>query len=474
MVAAVLGAGIVLATALLVADARERTFIVLASLFAVLGRQIVAAGLQLWVSAAGLGTALFDDEHGYLDLADELARSWHGLTPLNSGLALYLDNPIVTNTYVHIGGALFWAVGPIDIVLKLFNSAAGVVAALLVYRTMLALALPGARWALLFLFVFPSLILWSAIALKDSFVLLLIAFAVWATTELVRSARLLPWFPLVVIALIWMEGLRRFLFFALDIGWPLALLVSLGGFRRIAAFVAAAAVALVLLSASPARNYVLDPNSLQGPESVRRSMAEGARSAFVDPRKSPTVIEATLAPVTPVGTEQRSTPTALAPVTPTGTDVGPTATALAPHAVPGSRPPTEEAFSLVGRSLAANLLHLPVGVAYLLLAPFPLLASRLAEVALIPEMLLWYAALVLAVYGFVSRPAAWRGYALGILLIGAIGLVLSLAEGNVGTLVRHRAMLVLLLSVPAAVGFERAHRGLAERLRLLVRSLPRA
>jgi hypothetical protein len=80
---------------------------------------------------------------------------------------------------------------------------------------------------------------------------------------------------------------------------------------------------------------------------------------------------------------------------------------------------------------------------YVLFAPFPWAARRPRELALIPEMLAWYAVLTLAVLGLVAcRRERWREMFMLVSYGGGMVLIFSLIEGNVGTIFRHRAMLM--------------------------------
>jgi hypothetical protein len=114
----------------------------------------------------------------------------------------------------------------------------------------------------------------------------------------------------------------------------------------------------------------------------------------------------------------------------------------------------------IGRDLSANLAAFPKGAAYLIAAPFPWLARSQNELATIPEMLIWYLTEALAIVGVVHlvRRRDFR-YAYGALVLAGVAFVLILAEGNVGTLLRHRAMIipeaVALASVGAVVMWRR-------------------
>ena len=86
-------------------------------------------------------------------------------------------------------------------------------------------------------------------------------------------------------------------------------------------------------------------------------------------------------------------------------------------------------------------------------APNPLSARTLSDLATIPEMLMWYGVEFFAIWGLVLLMRRRRyEFAYGLLIVAGVGLVLSLFEGNAGTLLRHRAMMIPWVAVLAAVG----------------------
>ena len=105
----------------------------------------------------------------------------------------------------------------------------------------------------------------------------------------------------------------------------------------------------------------------------------------------------------------------------------------------------EEAIPAATRTLS----HLPIGLAYALFAPFPLFARRLQEFIAAPEMILWYALLVAALATVLRERRRWIALIPAIVTFCGLLTVLALAEGNVGTLFRHRGMLVPLVALLA-------------------------
>lgn len=452
--------------------------------------------------------ALFLDDAGYTQLAAALADYWHG-----RGAAPFLD-PSLDHTYVRTAAAVFFAVGPSAIALKLLNTFFGVASAIVVLRMVRAAGLPGRRIALATTLAFPSLVLWSALALKDTYSLFFSLIAIWGVMEYART-RDARWFAVTVSGLLALESVRAFLFVILVVTWPLALAIALSG-RRWRPVATAAAISAVLLIVTPALNY-LDPNVVTASTYIRRAMAQRAGSSFVVPlpilRAAPcTRFEVTVPGRTPgpgphrelevpPGTElvvetagasypldavlvQPGDVVAVAGATPCPT---PTASPIPQPTEPGATPRAAVALPAVvvapqgrnvvstpppsggdgfrfGNDLMETIVHLPVGAAAFLAAPFPPLARSLSELAATPEMLAWYALIVTAAVGLVqTSPVQRRRLAHPLLVAGAVSLVLILYEGNLGTLIRHRAMVIPLLILLAAPGLEHLWRGRGRR-----------
>lgn len=474
----------------------DRPFVLTAVTIAFLGRALFAALLDVALIVTGRGGALFLDDAGYVSLAVELSRAWQGQV-----VAVNHD-PSVDHNYVRLAAALFSVLGPNVMALKLVNVALGTLSALVVYRTIRSLGLSGARAALLLMLFFPSLVLWSSLTLKDTYVLFFAVTATWAVVEFTRTRRYVPWYPLIVVSLLVMENVRPYLFVILVLAWPMAVLIASEPTRRWVPTGVTTALAALLLASTSALNY-LNPSIVTAPVYIRHAMALGARSGFVEPhpvvRARPgdryvvtvpghacasetrvvtvgpgTELIIETADATSAGPDQvlvrpcdivvvadvraplapdsgsLPTPAAAAPAPP---DPLPLVLSTEARNIVSVAPPSEEGLS-IQRGLAENVAHLPIGILYVVGAPFPVAARTLGQAATIPEMLLWYLTIALALSGLVALASRRHfGYAYGILVLLAVGLVLSLVEGNVGTLVRHRAMLIPFAVTLAAIGF---------------------
>lgn len=107
---------------------------------------------------------------------------------------------------------------------------------------------------------------------------------------------------------------------------------------------------------------------------------------------------------------------------------------------------------------------LPVGLTYFLLAPFPWSVTSVLQQVTLPESLVWYALFLCVLRG------AWlaikydpRAYTVLVSVLATVTFSYALIEGNVGTAYRHRAQVMPLFFVLAAVGLRDAWGGWMER-----------
>lgn len=490
-----LGIGLCLVYALAVAlvPGSSRRQAVTIIVVAYLARALIAAGLHLVLLQSGRGGALFLDDQGYVLLGENLARFWRG-----EEQSVYVD-PSLANSYLSLVGIVFGAFGPNVLALKLMNVAFGVIAAILVYRTALLLtAERAARYALIAMLVFPSLVLWSSLALKDTFALACEAAFVWSVVQFVKT-RDTRWIIVAVAVSLPLASARSYLFGILLVVWPIGLLIAFLPRARGFALRSAAATALIAASliTLTAQTELLSPNTFAGLESTRRNMASGARTGFVpqdqivaaspgtafvvvvpgitaDPNATPRIV------VVPVGgrvgySQPSGGSTTLSPTTvavqpgdivliaPQSADAPPASPAMSPQPLTLSQahptqirsPESMETNSQIVRNIA----YLPRGLLYLLFAPLPWEMRTLADLAAAPDLLVWYLVVMVAFVGL-YRVIVDRGWdmAYPILVGGAIAAALSLIEGNVGTLVRHRAMVIPLAVLVASYGLPHADR----------------
>jgi hypothetical protein len=471
----------------------DERFVLLIVALALAARLLLVGVLD--IASRSNGGALFLDDASYLRLASQVSEAWRSGVPASD------IDPTQGGNYVKFAAGLFFLFGSDAVLLKYVNTAFGVMAALLVYRTMVNLRVPGPRVALVLTLFFPSLVLWSALALKDAYVLFFTCAAVWTMSEYARSRRFVPWYLLAVASMVAVENVRAYMYVILVVAWPLAMPFVLRRQRWMGPSAIAAALAAILLATSPALTY-LNPNIVTISTFIRQAMAVGARTSLVEPLPAvrgepgdrfvvtavdrspvpaelrrtlyvrpgdPLVLEGAIGGAPPNDGETVVRPgDTIVIAAPTGPSSNPGSTELPAgsplpillaatgHTVVGTPAPSpaDSADSLsLPRGASEAIRYLPVGITYVIGAPNPLTARTLSDIATIPEMLMWYGAEFFAAWGLILLMRARRyEIAYGLLIVAGVGLVLSLFEGNAGTLLRHRAMMIPWVAVLAAAG----------------------
>lgn len=100
------------------------------------------------------------------------------------------------------------------------------------------------------------------------------------------------------------------------------------------------------------------------------------------------------------------------------------------------------------------LAAIPVGLTYLILAPFPWQLTSLRQMITLPEMVIWWVSLPLLVLGlWFTVKHRLREVTPILIFTSLLTLSYSIVQGNVGTAYRQRAQLLVFYFVFVAVGF---------------------
>jgi len=100
------------------------------------------------------------------------------------------------------------------------------------------------------------------------------------------------------------------------------------------------------------------------------------------------------------------------------------------------------------------ILAIPIGFAYLMFAPFPWQVSNFRQSITLPEVLLWWALIPLAISGLWYTIRHRLRKAFPILIFGVmLTLAYSIFQGNVGTAYRQRTQIQVFMFIFIAVGW---------------------
>lgn len=353
-------------------------------LVAVLTRALTAAAISIGLATAGRAV-LFSDERLYLsEAAAARSGSW------------------ASHGYSNVLGVLFRFAGQSSWLPRFLNVTAGALLAVVVYE--LIHQLLGDRAAVVggaVIALWPSLILWSAVVLKDSFVLLGLFAAVLAMLKFSFGDGGVAWGVIAVVGMLAAEYLRPFSFVVLGFAICCALLVS--------AITRDSRKAPVFLTALICAGAIglLGGDGFLGATFIRQEATTTA-VAFARTHGS-------------VGNTRFATP---APQTP-----------------------------------GAVLIGMPRGLFFSVFGPFPWQpGSILARVLLVFELPVWYLTIALAAVAVVRLGVRRLLSNWSLLLAFAVGslVILSIFEGNAATALRERSMVIPVFVAAAVSLFARS------------------
>jgi hypothetical protein len=321
---------------------------------------------------------------------------------------------------VYVVAAVYGLIGRNMFAVQLMNSVFGAATAVVVYLCAYQVFknLRVARIAGIAVAFYPSLVLWSAQGLKDGPIVFLLAMAILCTLKLGEKLSM-KYIVVLVCALLGLIALRFYVFYMISVAIAGAFVI---GMQQVTAksfvrqFTAIILVGLALTYIGVTRSATASferYGNLQTLQSSRLDLARSAESGF-------------------------------------GRDVDVSSTSGA-------------------------ISTIPMGILYLLFAPFPWQITSLRQSITLPEMVIWWASFPLLVLGLWFA-IKYRLRMISPILIFTVMLTLaySVFQGNVGTAYRQRAQLLVFYFIFVAVGFvlmkekreEKKRRDLEERERL--------
>ena len=300
-------------------------------------------------------------------------------------------------------GMLYLVPGIYDVVgrnllaVQLVNASIGAATGIVVYQTAMALFSNKrvAKLAALLVTFFPSLILWSSQALKDGLIILALAISILATLRLMEKITF-GWVCVITVSLLALLSLRFYIFY--------------------------------MMTAAVAGSFFMGMKTLSAQGFIQRFMAVAviglAFTWFGVLQYAGNQFDrfANLKQIQASRMDQASAGSGFAK----DVDIGTTEGALA---------------------------IIPIGVVYLLLAPFPWQFQTLRQSITLPEMIVWWFSFPLLVLGmWYSIKHRLRQVSPIVIFTTMLTLVYSVFQGNVGTAYRQRSQLLVFYFIFVAVG----------------------
>lgn len=253
-----------------------------------------------------------------------------------------------------------------------------------------------ARLSGLIVAFFPSLVLWSSIAMKDAPIVFMLVMAMYATLKLGEQLHV-KYLLILVAAMVGILSFRFYIFYMLVAAVGGAFIIGMRevttqSFARQLAIVLCIGLAMTYIGVFRTASTQLETYAnLEAVQRSRSYLSKAGQSGFAE----------------------------------------------------------DEDVSTMSGAVRA----LPKGFVYLLFAPFPWDFGSLRQSLALPEMLIWYALFPLFVLGTWFTMRFRLRQALPILLFTALlTFAYALTQGNVGTAYRQRAQLLVFYFIFAAVG----------------------
>jgi 4-amino-4-deoxy-L-arabinose transferase-like glycosyltransferase len=336
------------------------------------------------------------DANTYDNLGYELLSIWQGNTIFIPDIEVFSNGGGWGMLY--LVGAIYGIIGRNPLAVQFVNAILGAATAPLVYLCAQHMFrnLRVARIAALFVVFYPSLVLWSSQGLKDAPIVFLLVTAMYATLKLGEKLNL-KYFLILVASLFGILSLRFYIFYMITSAIAGAFVI---GMRRFSAqSVARQAVALIAIGLALTYLGVLRTASAKfeiygNLEAIQRSRSDLALTATSGFSK----------------------------------DVDVTTTTGA-------------------------LTALPVGMIYLLFAPFPWQLANLRQSITLPEMLVWWASFPMLILGlwFTIRYRLRQAFPI-LIFTTMLTISYSIFQGNIGTAYRQRSQLLVFYFIFVAVG----------------------
>lgn len=299
---------------------------------------------------------------------------------------------------VGLVGVIYKVVGRNMLAIQFFNAVLGAATAPIIFLCAYEVFKNRrvAKVAGLAVAFYPSLVLWSSQGLKDGPIVFLLALGILATLKL-GSKFSAPYLVVLIMALFGVLAFRFYVFYMMAVAVAGAFVIGMRAFSAqslVRQFVIVIVVGLSLTYLGVTRFASVQLEEFGNLERLQRSRRDAAVSA-----------ESGFGQEVDVSTTQGAITT------------------------------------------------IPLGLVYLLFAPFPWQLASVRQSLTIPEMLVWWAAFPLLILGiWFSIRYRLRQMSPILLFTSMLTLAYSIFQGNVGTAYRQRAQILVFYFIFAAVG----------------------
>jgi hypothetical protein len=300
---------------------------------------------------------------------------------------------------VYLVAAVYGIIGRNMFAVQLMNGVIGAATAVVIFLCAHQVFVNNrvARIAGILVAFYPSLVLWSAQGLKDGPIVFLLALAILCTLKLGEKLSA-KYIVVLVVTLLFLIALRFYVFYMIAVAIAGAFIIGMQqvtatSFARQLSAIVLLGVALTYVGVTRSATTQFETyGNLKTLQVSRSDLARSAESGF-------------------------------------GRDVDVSSTSGA-------------------------ISTIPLGVLYLLFAPFPWQITSLRQSITLPEMIIWWASFPLLVLGLWFA-IKYRLRKISPILIFTVMLTLaySVFQGNVGTAYRQRAQLLVFYFIFVAVGF---------------------
>ena len=378
---------------ILARSGQERTFLLRLFLIAVMIRIILAT----IIFTGHMEDFFGGDATTYDSYGQSLVQAWHGDAYHATFVARFMQSGVSAWGMLYLVAGVYDLIGTNLLAIQLINASIGAATAVVVFYSAQTLFsnVRVSKLAAVLVAFFPSLILWSSQALKDALIIFALSLSILATLRLMEK---------------------------ITTGYILILIVSLLGLLSLRFYI------FYMMCAAVAGSFIVGMKTLSAQGFLQRFVAVGAIGlAF-----------------TWFGVLQYA-----------GAQIDQYANL---KAIQTSREDQATAGSGFGKDVDIQttegaLTVIPMGILYLMFAPFPWQYTTLRQSITLPEMIVWWFSFPLLVLGlWYSLKHRLRQVSPIIVFTSMLTLAYSLFQGNVGTAYRQRSQLLVFYFIFVAVG----------------------